>query len=163
MKYKTCCFIAPYSTRLSDDDIKKLELILNDIVINANVRTFLFGFQTDIDFVCYRILKNIKDKYPNIKLIYLQKGFKNLIKKNYKDKFKLYDKSYYPKKDACTGELSPFKRHEIYIDNSDYCIFYQRKDDKDIKVFDSSNLPLDIDKTIAYNYAMQKKKEIINI
>ena len=41
----------------------RLKNYIEDLIVNHNVNTFLFGSRSDFDFVCHKIVTELKEKY----------------------------------------------------------------------------------------------------
>ena len=87
----------------------------------------------------------------------------------YKEKVDLFcvDEEFEHKTKYTSGKASYVERNQAMIDNSDYCIFYynenykpqpRKQSKRDITYYQPKS-----GTGLAYNYAKQKKKEIINI
>ena len=153
MKY--CSIIGHRKIEISDDFKLRLERILKDLIEN-NVKVFLFGSKSMFNDVCYDIISSLKTTYQDIKRVYVRAEY---IKTN--NEYDVYlksqfEESYYYDKNLYSNRLNYVKRNETLIDKSDICLFYYN-DNYRTKNNTKSGTKL------AYDYALKKKKEIINI
>lgn len=155
MKY--CCFVGHRKIEISEKLIKKVTALIESLIQNKAVSTFLFGSRSEFDDLCYKIVSKLKEKYPYIKRIfvrgeyeYINNQYKNYLLESYEDTF-------YPAKIHGAGRLSYVLRNQAMIDASDFCIFYYRKDYKLISTTTKSGT------MTAFNYAQKKKKQIFII
>lgn len=63
---KTCSFFGHRNATLSNAQQEKLKNILEDLITNHNVKVFLFGSRSNFDFICHKIITDLKEKYPFI-------------------------------------------------------------------------------------------------
>ena len=149
-----CCIFGHREITVTQNLINKLKEVFENLIINKKVNCFLFGGFGEFDDLCYKVVTQLKQKYLNIKRIYVcedykfidrpQKRPKWLISEDY-EKFEYFEMRY-------TGfyQRIYFRNLEI-IKNSNYCVFY-----------------VDVNKNSsgankALKYAKKLKKEIINL
>ncbi len=126
-------------------------------LINRGVTTFLFGSKSEFNKLSWEIVTELKEKYPFIKRVYVRSAYQD-IDENYKRYLlELYEETYFAIKLKNAGKYSYVERNYEMIDNSTYCIFYYNKDYNPLLTSRKSGT-----KT-AYEYAIKKKKEIINL
>ena len=178
---KVCCFIGHRRIDLIKELEEKTKNVIEDLIINKEVETFLFGSKSEFDSLCHKIVSDLKDKYPYIKrVVYTCKSegctleserqkWEQIYSNLYKEKVNLLcvDEEFEHKTKYTSGKASYVERNQAMIDNSDYCIFYynenykpqpRKQSKRDITYYQPKS-----GTTIAYKYAKQKKKEIINI
>ena len=63
---KVCCFIGHRKIDLIKELEEKTKNVVEDLIINKEVATFLFGSKSEFDSLCYKIVTDLKDKYPYI-------------------------------------------------------------------------------------------------
>ena len=177
----TCSFFGHRNTKLTFNLEQKLYHILEELIVNHGVSTFLFGSRSNFDFICHKLVTNLKQKYPQIKRIAYTCKHETCILQNELPKWeKIY--SYHTqqkisllgveKEHPYNSNLNPskasyIKRNQEMIDNSSFCIFYydvnylppKRKYYKTALTFYQPQSGT----AIAYKYAKQKNKTIINI
>ncbi len=66
MSVKAVCFIGHRNVKLDDDKVEKLKTIIENLIIKDNAQIFLFGSRSDFDYVCHKIVTELKEKYPHI-------------------------------------------------------------------------------------------------
>ncbi len=139
------------------NDTPKLRERLIDIIIglikNGTVN-FIFGDRSQFNSLCYELVTNLKEQYPDIKRIHFRKNYENAD--DYTMQFLLsgFEKSVCPKGVASSGKASYIKRNRAMIEESDICVFYY-----------DENYRLKHPKSgtaLAYTYAESKNKRIIN-
>ena len=148
-----CCFIGHREINLTDELKEKLRVVIERLITDESIDTFLFGSKSQFDDLCWDIVTEIKKKYPHIKRIfvraeypYIDESYKAYLLGNYED-------TYFPKSVLGAGKASYVKRNCEMIDNSRYCIVYY-KEDYTPKSRKSGT-------KIALTYAEKKKKNII--
>ena len=178
MNYLRCCFIGHRKIKETNELRERLKEIIEDMIINKNIREFLFGSKSEFDSLCHQEVSELKIKYENIKRIkytcksegcYLE-GEKNKWKKilshrlNLKEKIDCYEEEKEFKEKYVSRKASYIERNQEMIDDSEYCVFY----------YDEEYEPIPKNKTavyrkqrsgteIAYFYAKRKGKAIINV
>ena len=155
MKEKSCCFFGHRTINETDELRERLREIIEKLIIENSVDTFLFGSKSRFNSLCQETVTKIKEKYPHIKRVYVRAEYP-YINEDYKQYLlESYEDTYYPEKIRGSGRASYIERNYEMIDNSNYCIVY----------YDESTAPT-IRKSgtkIALDYAIKKGKEIINI
>ena len=66
---KSVCFIGHRNAEVDDVLCGKIENLLIDLIKNFGVERFLFGSKSDFDVACYNIVKNLQNKFKNIKIV----------------------------------------------------------------------------------------------
>ncbi len=179
----TCCFIG--HRKIENLEIVKIKAkeIIEDLIINKNVNTFLFGSRSEFDDLCLQIVSSLKEKYKEIKRITYTCKSEGIVLENEKEeKERLYskvfkkkveldllcvDEEYEHKTKYTAGKASYVERNQAMILSSNICVFYYDKDylpkmRKHCKSDMFYYQPKSGTK-IAYDYAVQKKKTIINL
>ena len=151
----TCCFFGHRTINETDELRTKLSDTIEKLITDEKVDTFLFGSKSRFDSLCLELVTELKEKYANIKRIYVRAEFPVINESYTAYLLKHYDDTYYPEKIAGSGRAAYVERNYEMIDKSKYCIVY----------YDEQNAPA-IRKSgakIAYEYAMKKGNEIINM
>ena len=65
-EYKVCSFFGHRKIEITEELKQKLKEIVEDLIINHNVLTFLFGSRSDFDYLCHLVVTELKEKYPFI-------------------------------------------------------------------------------------------------
>lgn len=163
----TCCVFGHRKINETEELKKILYRVIEDLIVNKRVGIFLFGSKSEFDELCYRVVTKLKEKYMNIKRIYVRAAYPE-INDSYKTYLlKSYEETYYPQKLIRAGKASYVERNCEMINNSNFCVVYY---DKNYAPQQRKNARRDLTdyqpksgtKT-AYDYAIKKKKEIINI
>lgn len=153
MQQNTCCFIGHRTIKVTEELKTKLNEIIENLIVNEKVDTFLFGSKSQFDSLCLEIVTKIKEKYPQVKRIYLRAEYP-IISDDYKAYLlKIYEDTYYPEKISNSGKAAYVERNCEMINASRFCVVYYNRS------YASSN-PKSGTKT-ALDYAVKKGKEII--
>ena len=153
--FNTCCFIGHREINETDKLKAKLKKIIEELIVNKKVDTFLFGSKSKFNDLCFDVVSKIKEKYPHIKRIYVRAEYpyindeyKNYILKNYED-------TYYPEKIMGAGKAVYVERNCEMIKNSRFCVVY----------YNESNLPINRKSgtQIALDYARKNGSKIIGL
>ena len=153
---------------------------IEDLIVNHYVSTFLFGSKSEFDTLCHSIVADLKCKYPFIKRVaYTCCGEGCVLESEKKHREEIFyqlhnqkinllsvDEEYEHKSKYTSGKASYVERNRAMINDSDYCLFYfdktyqpsKRKHSKrEISYYQPKSGTY-----LAYLYAIQKKKKIIN-
>ena len=177
----TCSFFGHRNTKLSFNLEQKLYQILEDLIVNHNVSTFLFGSRSNFDYICHKTVTNLKQIYPQIKRIaYTCKHETCILQSELAKWEKIYsyhthqkvsllgvEKEHPYNTNLKPSKASYIKRNQEMINNSNFCIFYYdvnylppiRKHSKSALTFYQPQSGT----SIAYKYAKQKNKKVINL
>jgi len=152
--YENTCYFIGHRTINETEELKlKLDGIIEKLIVDENVDTFLFGSKSRFNSLCLELVTKIKEKHPHIKRIYVRAEFP-FINDDYKAYLlKSYDDTYYPEKLHGAGRTTYVERNYEMIDNSRFCIIY----------YDEANAPTTRKSgtKIAFDYAIKKQKSII--
>lgn len=178
-KYKTCCFIGHRKIEKTEKLEKEIYEFVENLIINENVKTFLFGSRSDFDFLCHSIVTDLKEKYPFIKRVGYTCRCESVTLESEREKWEeIY--SYFAKEKVhllgveeefehktkyTSGKASYVERNQAMIDDSDYCLFYYNEKYAPSQRQESGGFRLYQPKSgtaIAYKYAKRKKKIIKN-
>ena len=149
----TCCFIGHREINVTDELKEKLRVVIECLIVDENIDTFLFGSKSQFDDLCYDIVTEIKKKYPHIKRIFVRAEYPYIDESYEAYLLESYEDTYFPKSVLGAGKASYVKRNCEMIDNSRFCIVYY-KEDYTPKGRKSGT-------KIALAYAEKKKKTII--
>ena len=101
---KTCCFIGHRKIVITDELNKKMHDTIEKLIENEKVYTFLFGSKSAFNRFAYKIVTEIKSKYPQIRRIYVRAEFAD-ISEDYKNYLlEGYEDTYYPDKIIGAGK-----------------------------------------------------------
>ena len=151
MKENTCCFFGHRKINETEELKAKLYKTIENLIVNDNVDTFLFGSKSRFNDLCLEVVSQIKEKYPHIKRIYVRAEFP-VISDNYKAYLlESYEDTYYPEKLIDAGKAVYVERNIEMINRSLFCIVY----------YDESNTPTTRKSgtKIALDYAIKCKKK----
>ncbi len=158
---KSCCFIG--HRELSDTHNLKdsLQIIIENLIKMQNVDTFFFGSRSEFDELCYFVVTSLKEKYPQIKRIYVRAEFP-YINKNYNNHLlKYYEATYFPESVMHAGKAAYIERNYDMLDKSDFAIFYYNPS-YEVQKKKNAQSSKSGTKT-AYEYAKKKNMSIINV
>ena len=152
---KTACFFGHRKINETEELRLKLYEIIENLVINENVDTFLFGSKSRFDDLCLETVTKIKEKYPNIKRIYVRAEYPNISKHYENYLLKSYEETYYPEKIKNSGKAVYIERNFEMINKSQICIVY----------YDEQCAPKNRKSgtKIAFDYAIKQGKRIIKL
>ena len=179
--YKTCSFFGHRKINITEAREQKLKVIIEDLIINHNVTTFLFGSKSEFDSLCHSIVSELKQKYPIIKRVnYTSKSESSLLENEREEWEKIlsklekrkiillgYEEEFEHKTKYTSGRASYIERNYAMIDDSDYCIFYYDENYKPplrkYKKSDVFEYQPNSGTSLSFKYAKQKRKNLINI
>ena len=149
---KACCFLG-HRTICENEELKtQLYELIEKMIKEENVKTFIFGSKSQFNSLCYDLVSKMKEKYPDIKRVYVR-GEYPIITYDYKEYLlKSYEETYYPEKLIGATRSVYIKRNYEMIDQSKFCVFYYDKD--------YSPKGRNSGTKIALDYAMKKNKII---
>ena len=153
MLENTCCFIGHREINVTDELKEKLRVVIEHLITDESIDTFLFGSKSQFDDLCYDIVTEIKKKYPHIKRTFVRAEYPYIDASYEAYLLESYEDTYFPKSVLGAGKASYVKRNCEMIDNSRFCIVYY-KEDYTPKGRKSGT-------KIALAYAEKKKKTII--
>ena len=155
MNRNTCCFLGHRIIKETEKLKEKLIEIIEKLIVDENVDTFLFGSKSRFNTLCLELVTEIKEKHPNIKRVYIRAEYP-YISEHYKNYLlRSYEDTYYPEKILNSGRAAYIERNYEMIDNSHYCVVY----------YDETNAPTTRKSgtKIALDYAIKKRKKIIRV
>ena len=169
-RHKTCSFFGHRKI----EETEKLKIHLQSVIINLieneNVKIFLFGSRSEFNSLCHNIVTKLKKSYPSIQRraytcqsetctlekerAYWEKIYLNFQKRPVTLLGVEEEIEHKTKYEA--GRASYVERNQAMINNSDFCVFYYNKNYVPPTKTNSGT-------KIAYEYAMRKKKKVINL
>jgi len=153
MKRNTCCFFGHRTINKTEELKTKLIEVLEKLIVDEKVDTFLFGSKSRFNSLCLEIVTEMKAKYPHIKRVYVRAEYP-YISEHYKNYLlESYEDTYYPEKIMNSGIASYVERNYEMIDKSQFCIVY----------YDQQSAPTTRKSgtKIALDYAIKQGKKII--
>ncbi len=151
MREKTCCFIGHREIEESRDLRKTISDIVENLIKNEGVDTFLFGSKSEFNSLCYELVTLLKEKYPHIKRIYVRAEYPSINEDYERYLLERYEESYYPERIQNSGRACYVERNCELIDRSLYLVTY----------FDEGSAKGGTAK--AYGYALKKGLAIKNV
>ena len=64
---KSCSFFGHRNTDLTENEEQKLQELIENLILNEKVDRFLFGSRSNFDYICHKIVTDLRQKYPYIK------------------------------------------------------------------------------------------------
>ena len=153
MHENTCCFIGHRKINETEELKLKLNDIIEKLITQNNVDTFLFGSKSRFDSLCLEAVTKIKEKYPHIKRIYVRAEYPYINDSYHKYLLKSYEETYYPENVIESGKAVYIIRNKEMIDKSHFCIAYY------IDVYSPKTRKSGT--KIALDYAVRSNKKII--
>ena len=151
----TCCFFGHRTIDETEGLKSELNEIIENLIMNDKVDTFLFGSKSRFDDLCLELVTELKEKHPHIKRIYVRAEYpyisdqyKNYLLENYED-------TYYPEHIIDSGKAAYVERNYEMINKSHFCVVY----------YDEQKAPTTRKSgtKIALTYAIKQNKTIINV
>ncbi len=63
---KKCSFFGHRKIDKDNQLIERLEILIEDLIVNKNVKIFLFGSRSEFNSLCHKIVTKFKQKYTDI-------------------------------------------------------------------------------------------------
>ncbi len=161
MNKNTCCFFGHRKIELTDELRSKVSGEIKRLIIEEKVDTFLFGSKSEFDDLCYEITSELRKYYPRIKRVYVRSHFPYINDDYLEYLLESYEETYYPDNILNAGRASYVERNYEMINKSRFCIIYFDK--KYVLPKQNDGHKPKSGTKIAYDYALKKKKTIINV
>ncbi len=155
MHRNTCCFLGHRNTNKTEQLKSKLIEVIENLIVDKQVNTFLFGSKSCFNSLCVEVTTEMKEKYPHIKRVYVRAEYPNISEEYKNYLLENYDDTYYPERIINAGKAAYIERNCEMIDKSYYCVVYYNK--RYVPTTRKSGTK------IALEYAMKKSKNIINV
>ena len=123
-KLHTCCFFGHRKIEVTDELINYLKEVVEDLIIEKKVDTFLFGSKSQFNSLCYALVTEIKEMHPHIRRIYVRGEFPVIDDGYRRYLLERYEDTFYPREIVGAGRSVYIERNRIMIDNSQFCLFY---------------------------------------
>ena len=155
MSENTCCFFGHRKIKETEERKVNLIKIIEHLIVEKQVDTFLFGSKSDFDNLCVALVTEMKEKYPYIKRVYVRAEYPHISEPYKRYLLQNYEDTYYPESILNAGRAVYVKRNYEMIDKSHYCVVY----------YDEQSLPSTRKSgtKIALDYAVKKGKTVINV
>ena len=120
----TCCFIG--HREIDETEALRSELckIIEMLIVNEKVDTFLFGSKSRFNSLCYELVTQIKEIFPHIKRVYVRAEFPIISDEYKKYLLESYESTYYPEGITNAGRAVYVERNYEMIDKSVFCVCY---------------------------------------
>ena len=148
-----CCFIGHREINVTDELKEKLRVVIEHLITDESIDTFLFGSKSHFDDLCYDIVTETKKKHPHIKRIFVRSEYLYIDESCKAYLLESYEDTYFPKSVLGAGKASYVKRNCEMIENSRFCIVYYKANYTPKSRKSGTK--------IAFTYAEKKKKNII--
>ena len=168
---KTACFFGHRKIDITDELKTTLYKEIECLIVDDKIETFLFGSKSEFDNICYKVVSDLKNKYPYIQRVYVRAEFEYIDgegSRAYREGIaEHYEDTYYPESVSGAGKAVYVKRNEHMIDNSSICVVYydenympsrRKQSRRDLTDYQPSS-----GTGVAYKYAERKKRRIINV
>ena len=165
-KRKSCCFIG--HRKIEDKENIKIKLFeIVEKLISEHVDTFIFGSRSDFNTLSREVLDEKKKKYPHIKRIYIRAEYPYINESYEKYLLKSCEETYFSERAKNANKFVYIERNFEMIDKSDICVMYYKEDylppKKKIGRQGFTDYQPKSGTEMAYKYAIQKNREIINL
>ena len=166
-KLHTCCFFGHRKIDITDELLTRLKEIVEDLIIDKKVDTFLFGSKSQFDKLCLQVVTELKKQHSHIRRIYVRAEFPYIDEDYTAYLLQRYDHTYYPERMINAGKAIYVERNYEMIDKSVYCVVYYdenymppgRKNGKrDLSDFQPAS-----GTKRAYEYAKKKRVIVMNV
>lgn len=162
----TCCFIGHRRIKHK----KELASRLRDNIcylLEQGVATFLFGDHSEFNTLCYKVVSELREVYPQIRRIHYRTDYPDADAYTMQFLLDGYEDSICPDGVAAAGKAAYVERNQAMIQASDFCVFYfnneylpaSRKESK--KAITSYQTKSGTG--IAFDYAKAHGRTIINL
>ena len=135
---KVCSFFGHRKIEKIEQLVAKLDELLEMLIVEKGVTTFLFGSRSEFDSLCHQRVTLLQRKYPEIKRIMHTCRSEYACPKEEKEEreriaravtkreiiYQDYDGEVQSERVYNAGRASYVERNQEMIDASDYCIFY---------------------------------------
>lgn len=166
-KHNTCCFFGHRKINVTDELKQKLIIIIEQLIINEQIDTFLFGGKSEFDKLCLQTVTKLKERYPHIKRVYVRAEFPYIDNSYKKYLLTEYEDTYYPEQIINAGKAMYIERNYNMVDNSHFCVLYYDENYSPTKRKGNhnefSNTTTRSGTKIAYEYAKRKGLIIFNL
>lgn len=155
MQKSTCCFFGHREINETKELTKRLYSIIENLILEKGVDTFLFGSKSRFNNLCYEQVTKIKKRFPHIKRIYVRAEFPHINDSYLSYLLERYENTYFPEHLLSAGKAIYVERNQDMIDNSHFCVVYYEETYSPQKRKSGTKLALD--------YAVKENKQIIKL
>ena len=162
-----CCFFGHRKITKTEELRDKLYAVVENLIKDYEVYTFLFGSNSEFDDLCFSIVTKLKEKYPHIQRIYVRSAFADIDDSYTNYLLEMYEGTYFPEKIRKSGKASYVERNREMIDKSKFCVVYYDENYLPPRRRNSRRDLIDYQPKsgtkLAYDYAVKKELTIINV
>jgi len=151
-KTSVCCFFGNRKIIETKELRRKLLETVERLIVEEDVSVFLFGSRSHFDDLCHELVTAMKEKYPQIKRIYVRAEYPFISDVYRAELLKNYEDTFFPKKIIDAGRAVYVERNREMIRQSDFCVVYY---DEAVALSRKSGTK------IALTYARSQKKKCI--
>ena len=139
---KSCSFFGHRDTPQTEELKERVREIVERLIVEENVNTFLFGSRSKFDDLCHIVVTELKKKYPYIRRVAypckhefaclvgagvsLTRKIKEITGQDVQ--VKEYEEIKKSDRVDSAGRAAYVERNYEIIDNSNYCVFYYKLD-----------------------------------
>lgn len=178
---KVCCFIGHRDIETTDKLVLFIRHILVMLIEDEGVKVFAFGSRSKFNDLCHSIVTDLQKEFNGLERVLLTCRSESCTLESEREKWEGiysrwlkrdvylqgYEREIEHKTKYTSGRAAYIERNQALIDMSDFCIFYFDKDylPPERKAYKKAFLPYQPKSgtALAYKYAQQKKKHIINV
>ena len=152
---RTCCFFGHRNTVETKELREKLRVIIEKLITEESVDTFLFGSKSRFNDLCHELVTKSKENHPHVKRIYVRAEYPEINDAYRAYLSKDYEETYFPKKLLKAGRAIYVERNREMLRKSDFCVI----------CYDENRAPTTrrSGTGIALRYAVQQKKRVIMV
>lgn len=166
MNGENCCFIGYRKVKDPGFVKERVKAIVIEL-LSQGVKRYLFGSRSEFNDICLTVVSELKKDHPDIVRVYVRSQYPEINDRYKKYLLEGYDETVFPHGMENAGSASYVERNNCMIDNSSVCVFYYDDTYKpNVRKAYNNHLPDIQPKSgtkIAFEYATNKQKEIINV
>ncbi len=160
------CFIGHRKITDTSQLQKRLRDVLSELIAGGTVN-FIFGDHSAFNILCHDAVSELKESNPAINRINFRKDCEEADDYTMRFLISGYEKSICLKGVGKAGRASYVERNRAMIDESEVCVFYydenylppcRKKSKHSISDYQPKS-----GTSVAYEYAVKKKKNIVNL
>ncbi len=76
--YQTVSFFGHWNTEENENLVRHMKLVVEKLIKNYNIKYFLFGGLGNFDEIAWKVVTNLKEKYPHIQRIFIVSDVRQL-------------------------------------------------------------------------------------
>ena len=160
------CFIGHRDVDNKDTLYPCLFALVEQLIQEGHTR-FLLGSRSEFNAMAVAVLKELKLKYHHIERIYIRAEYPYIGEDYHAFLLESCDETYFPEELLGASRSVYVKRNQILIDQSTVCVFYCKAKSQAISEMPQQTASAKSLKKsgtqIAYDYALKRKKKILNL